>query len=343
MMMNGERSRKQKVRRRVGTPTVLALATAGLVATVMTGLPTDSGDAPSQVAPVAATSAALKAAVAEGVSTETEARAAAQKSGQSVEVTGLRQERRTVVANSDGTFTAKEFAEPVRTWQGGQWADIDESLVRRADGAWAPKATTADVTFSAGGEGPFARIRVAGRELALSWPGGDLPKPVIDGDSATYENVLPDVDLVVQAEPDGFGHLVVVNTPEAAQNPDLARFEIGVDTKALTLQETASGALRALDSSSQGVVLEAGSPVMWDAGDGGDPSTTTARAAAFGTASVSAAGGLEPPPDAATAPVEMEVAQDKLTLIPSQDLLTDPGTSFPVVIDPIEKTTSRTS
>ncbi|WP_200309696.1 hypothetical protein, partial [Streptomyces adelaidensis] len=103
------------------------------------------------------------------------------------------------MANSDGTFTAQEFAEPVRTWQGGQWADIDESLVRRTDGTWAPKATTADVTFSAGGEGPFARIRVAGRELALSWPGGDLPKPVIDGDSATYENVLPDVDLVVQA------------------------------------------------------------------------------------------------------------------------------------------------
>ncbi|MFF3329495.1 LamG domain-containing protein [Streptomyces sp. NPDC002888] len=333
------------MRRRTATTAAVALAAAGLVATTLAGLPTDSTDAVdvrSQAAAAAATPAALREAVASGLPTEAEAQTAAQEAGQSVEVTGLREERRTVLANSDGSFTAKEFAEPVRTLRGGRWADIDESLVQRADGSWAPKATTADVTFSGGGDGPFARVRVAGRELALSWPGGKLPKPVVNGDSATYENVLPDVDLVVQAEPDGFGHLVVVNTPEAARNPDLARLDLGVDTTSLTLQETSSGALRALDSDSKGVVLEAGSPVMWDAGDQQDAPATTVRPAALAGAAT-AASDLEPPQDAATAPVDLEVGQDKLTLIPSQDLLTDPDTSFPVVIDPIEKTTSRTA
>ncbi|OPG04721.1 hypothetical protein B1R27_23900 [Streptomyces sp. GKU 895] len=322
---------------------MIALATAGLVAAGIAALPAESVDVRSRPAAAIATPAALKQAVDQGVPTEEEALAAAQEAGQSVEVTSLREQRRTVVANSDGTFTAKEFAESVRTLKGGAWVDIDESLAQRADGSWTPKATTADVVFSDGGDGPFARVRVAGRELALSWPGGGLPKPLIDGDSARYRNVLPDVDLVVQAEADGFGHLIVVNTPEAAKNPDLARLELGVDTKALTLQETSAGALRAIDSDSKGVVLEAASPVMWDAGGRGSGTATTARTAAFAAEPAVTENGLEPPQDATTAPVDLEVSQDKLTLIPSQALLTDPGTSFPVVIDPIERTTSRTA
>ncbi|MFF2126027.1 LamG domain-containing protein [Streptomyces olivochromogenes] len=308
------------------------------MAAALAGMPADSVETRPQAA-TALTSTALRDAVAKGLPGEEEAQAAAREAGQGVEVTGLREERRTVVANGDGTFTASEYAEPVRTLKSGKWLDLDENLAQNADGSWAPKAATADVLFSGGGTGPFARMRAAGRELALSWPDGALPKPVIDGDSATYANVLPDVDLVVHAEPDGFGHLVVVKSAEAAKNPDLARLDLGVTSKALSLQETSSGALRALDSQSKGVVFEAGSPMMWDAGTTASGPTTARTASLSG-----AAGGvLDPPEGANTAPVEVEVSQDKLTLIPSQDLLTDPHTTFPVVIDPIDRTTSRTA
>jgi hypothetical protein len=48
---------------------------------------------------------------------------------------------------------------------------------------------------------------------------------VLSGDSATYAEVFPDVDLVVRARSAGFQQVLVVKTPEAAANPALQ--EIG--------------------------------------------------------------------------------------------------------------------
>ena len=108
--------------------------------------------------------------------TEQQALAAAKKSGDQVEVVGLRSERREVFAGPEGTFTAREYTEPVRTVRDGASVDVDETLVKRADGNWSPKAATVDLEFSAGQAGePFVTMRRAGRELSLSWPYGELP------------------------------------------------------------------------------------------------------------------------------------------------------------------------
>ncbi|MFM9662815.1 hypothetical protein, partial [Streptomyces scabiei] len=85
-------------------------------------------------------------------------------------------------------------------------------------------------------------MRRAGREFALTWPYGKLPAPSVDGDTATYAEVLPGVDLTVRAEADGFGHLIVVKTPEAAADSRLARLDLGMTTDGLKVAEDATGA-----------------------------------------------------------------------------------------------------
>ena len=132
----------RRARRRAARTTALVLAATGLVVSGAVGLPAKPVQVRAQSTAATTTPAALREAVAHGVPTEAQAQAVARAAGESVEVTGLRQERRTVVANGDGgSFTAQEFAEPVRTWKNGTWDDIDQTLVQRADGSWTPKAT----------------------------------------------------------------------------------------------------------------------------------------------------------------------------------------------------------
>lgn len=277
----------------------------------------------------------------------------ASTTGEPVEVTSLRSERREVFAQPDGSFVAREYTEPIHTVQDGKWVDVDETLVEHTDGSWGPKATTADLTFQAADAGkPFVTLRRAGRELSLSWPYGDLSAPKVSGDTATFIDALPGVDLTVRAEADGFGHLLVVKTPEAAADPRLATIDLGLKTKGLNVAENSAGSLVAEDAVVGGAVFEAGRPSMWDSSA---PAETAAKgsgqagvARSLDAAARSGAPVGEPPLDGAggggrTAPLGVEVSDDKLILIPDKALLTGKDTVFPVVIDPIQRTTSLTA
>jgi hypothetical protein len=309
--------------------------------------------------------AAVKAATgkyADVQQTEAMAQVAAQTDGEAVEVAGLRQERRTVYANPDGSFTAYQYTQPVRTVRNGSWVPVDTSLARRTDGGWSPKAATVDLEFSNGGDGPFARMRKAGREYSLSWPAGTLPEPTVAGSTATYSEVLPGVDLVVRAEADGLSHLLVVKSADAAANPELETIEFGLDTKGLRVEETAEGTLRAVDSAVGGTVFESATPVMWDSSGGaqaGGATTASGQAAVYrpvgpgegssAPASVQgAATGVATTPTGPqggnqTAPVDISLQAGQLLVTPNQDLLNGPETVYPVVIDPTNKTTSRSA
>ncbi|WP_327694871.1 LamG domain-containing protein [Streptomyces sp. NBC_00459] len=339
---------------------VAAAVTGAVTAGTLAALPGGAPEA-SAPAPVAADQPLV---------TEQQAMAVAKESGKRAEVIGLRSERREIFAEPDGTFTAREYTEPVRTVQGGKWVSVDPALVKRADGTWGPKAATVDLAFSAGeADKPFVTMRRAGREFALTWPYGKLPAPSIDGDTATYAEVLPGVDLTVRAEADGFGHLIVVKTPEAAADSRLARLDLGMTTDGLKVAEDATGAILAEDAVVGGTVFQAGKPAMWDsaaveesaAREQGPKAvakalkSATAGALESATASAPDAGavaGPEAAPEPAldgpggggrVAPLGVEVGKGRLSLVPDQKLLTGAGTVFPVVIDPIQRTTSRTS
>ncbi|SCF98961.1 hypothetical protein [Streptomyces sp. Ncost-T10-10d] len=170
-----------------------------------------------------------------------QAREQARRDGKQVEVVSERGASHEVFVNPSGSLTEIRHLEPVRTRRAGKWVDIDTGL-RRLDGVGiAPVASAADVVFSAGGSrDPLVRMVKAGRELSLSWPGA-LPAPVLSGSSVTYPEVLPDVDLRMTAEPDGFSQVLVVKSAEAAANPALAELKLPMAGKGLTVRSTVAG------------------------------------------------------------------------------------------------------
>lgn len=332
----------ERTRPRIGRKAVIAGA---LTALLMTGGAIPGADDVDAAHAASATPVKTSTGTyAKVQQSEDLAQVAARSNQEPVEVAGLRGERREVFANPDGSFTAYEHSQPVRTLRNGTWVAVDDTLVRRKDGSWSPKAATVELEFSAGGDGPFARMRRAGREYALTWPHGKLPEPTVKDDTATYADVLQGVDLVVRAEVDGLAHLLVVKSAEAARNPELQRIDLGLETDGLNLEKGTDGSLRAMDASVGGTVFEAAKPVMWDsagATPGGAAAVPQGPSLRGSTASDAAVKG--PGDGGRTAPLGLEVAEDRLTLVPDRAMLTGKGTVFPVVIDPIQRTTSRTA
>ncbi|MEU8357453.1 LamG-like jellyroll fold domain-containing protein [Nonomuraea sp. NPDC048882] len=237
----------------------------------------------------------------------------ARASGKRVEVPEETGPARKVYANPDGTFTAELTAEPVRGRKNGAWAPLDLDLRVTEDGDVAPEVAATPLRLSGGGDGPLVRFGDSAARVELTWP-GKLPEPVLDGDTATYREVLPEVDLTVRATPRGFTHVLVVRTAEAARDPRLAEIRFGMKTAGVKVRETGTGALVATGKDG-GVAFQAAPATMWDASGGG-----TARAMAE-------SGGRR-------APVEVKAGADHLTLTPDQELLTDPKAQFPLFIDP---------
>ncbi|CAL9618438.1 hypothetical protein SUDANB121_05809 [Nocardiopsis dassonvillei] len=76
--------------------------------------------------------------------------------------------------------------------------------------------------------------------------------------------MLPDVGLVLTAGVDGFGQVLVVHTPEAAQHPDLAELELALSTRGVTVHQGANGNLDAVGDQGGESVFTADAPAMWD-------------------------------------------------------------------------------
>ncbi|MEU7115626.1 LamG domain-containing protein [Streptomyces sp. NPDC046182] len=207
--------------------------------------------------------------------------AEAKKSGNRVEVQGERSERGTVFANPDGyTFTLEQSTVPVRVAKpGGGWQKPDATLVRRSDGSIGPKAASAVMTFSGGGSSePLVTIEEQGRSLELGWR-GKLPTPVIDGSSALYREVLPDVDLKVTATVESFQHVLVVKTPKAAANPKLKELTFGLKAEGLDVRKGAAGNLSAVDGTGK-TIFRAPPAQMWNsAGSSAETPPTTKKPA----------------------------------------------------------------
>jgi hypothetical protein len=173
-----------------------------------------------------------------------------------------------VFANPDGTFTQEMNAAPVRARKDdGTWAPIDTTLVREADGSVRAENTTAGLTFSGGGSGDgLVTLKDEGHALRLGWPTA-LPEPRLDGATATYAGVLPDVDLKLTALDSGYTSVLVVKTAEAAKNPALATIRMTVSGSGLDIAPTADGGFVARDNDGT-PVFESPAGRMWDsAGD----------------------------------------------------------------------------
>ncbi|MFI6341118.1 LamG-like jellyroll fold domain-containing protein [Streptomyces sp. NPDC050535] len=244
-------------------------------------------------------------------------------------------------------------AAPVRAQQeDGRWAAIDTTLVRDGDGSVRAKNTTADVTFSGGGSGSgLVTLADDGHELKLDWPGA-LSAPRLDGDTATYTGVLPDVDLQLTALSTGYTSVLVVKTAEASKNPALATIRMTVSGIGLDIAPTADGGFIARNGDGT-PVFESPAGRMWDsAGDTAGVTAQLARTApvtavdgapeATSDVPLPAAGGEPAPTEGpgsgdAAAEVPLKVSGSTLEITPDPALLHGEDTVFPLYIDPPTK------
>ncbi|MFG2059154.1 LamG-like jellyroll fold domain-containing protein [Micromonospora sp. NPDC048930] len=260
------------------------------------------------IAPLAAPEIAGAAPAA--TLSEQAARARAVTTGKPVEATALRDEHQQVVANPDGTFTLTQSIQAVRVRRGTGWVPVDTTLRRTSDGGVAPAAAVLDMSFSGGGTAPLARMRRHGAELSLTWP-GTLPAPTLAGDTATYAEVLPGVDLMVRASAEGFSEVLVVKSAAAAANSALGSLRLATAVKGVRMTMRGDGSLAAADSAGN-AVFEAPAPYMWDSTGQGSSSVPGGTVRRMG----------------------VRVTPGALALEPDRQLLTSPATRYPVYIDP---------
>ncbi|GAA1717785.1 hypothetical protein GCM10009745_78210 [Kribbella yunnanensis] len=238
---------------------------------------------------------------AEDLSPSGKAAKAARETGRRVEVPQLRSETGELYMNPDGTKTMVQHALPVRVRQADKWVAPDATLVKGADGSIRPKAAMTPIVLSGGGSKHLLTIGKRGRQIKLGWP-GVLPEPRLAGDTATYAEVLPGVDLRIVAGVADFQHLLVVKNRAAAANPALKTLRYPMSSDGLKLSVRKDGTTIGRGPKGE-TVYTAPPPTMWDA---------TGKRVAVG----------------------IKLAGSAIVLTPDQKLLADPKTRFPVLIDP---------
>ncbi|AWE50564.1 DNRLRE domain-containing protein [Streptomyces nigra] len=233
--------------------------------------------------------------------TEPAALAQAATTGRNVEVTAARTERSTTWARPDGLMEKHLRSSPIRAKVGGEWKTIDPSL-RRTKAGWEPRATNTRMVFSSGskerGESRSSRSTVrrvsllrdvaaddsgtplvtlyVGSEgeqhaIQLTWP-GPVPAPIIDGSRALYPEIFPGGDLVLTADDDGFGQVLVLKNREAASDPHAQQLSYGLHSASLTFRlNPISGIVGAENAYGEEVALSP-TPLMWD--NSGQPAVT---------------------------------------------------------------------
>jgi hypothetical protein len=245
---------------------------------------------------------------------------------QRVEVLSARSETTQVFANQDGTSTMEISAVP--RWvkrSDGSWVDVDATLRANTDGSLSPVAATLDVRFSGGGSGPMATIGRGGQRVSLTWP-DPLPKPSVAGDTATYADVFPGVDLLLRATASGFSHVFVVRSAEAAANPELRRIGYRLSGGRVTLRANGQGGVDAV--AADGTELwHSGGATMWDSSEA--PATPDGTGGRGDVSSASSAGD-----HARQAQANTWFDGERLLIEPDLGLLKGPATRFPLYIDP---------
>lgn len=205
--------------------------------------------------------------------------AKAKETGRPYELTSQRTETSDTWALPSGKWSVKRYSTTVRVKRGSGWVEADPGLQFDANGRVIPKAAAVSIAFSGGGSGALLSGEVKGRKLSLTWPSA-LPRPTLADNVATYANVLPDVDLQLKAEVEGFSQLLVVKNAKAAKHPDLATLRFKLDTVGLNVSTDAiTGLIKAADPAGQNV-FTATTPMMWDSGSGAGTVAPSSKGAA---------------------------------------------------------------
>nr|WP_324784156.1 LamG domain-containing protein [Streptomyces sp. H51] len=261
------------------------------------------------------------------------ASARAQRTGEPVEVVSQRTPYSTTMANPDGTFTLTQSTTPQRVKTAdGSWRQADATLVREADGTVRPRAAVMELAFSGGGDGEdLIRIGTDRGALRLGWP-GTLPKPVLNGATATYPEIFSGVDLELTATAEGYREVLVVKSARAAANPKLERVRLAVTGQGLQVVPGQGGGLRAVDEDGN-TVFDGPAGLMWDS-SGSVATGAQSLSAKPGPAAEVRQDASVPMPGDASAEMPVAVGRDSISVKPDLKLLRGKDTVYPVRIDP---------
>lgn len=297
------------------------------------------------VEPLSARASAACAGTA--AASKAEATALARSCQRAIELLDAGTETDRVFALPDGTGRLERNARPVRVRKNGTWMSIDTVLRVAADGTVVPGATTVGLTFSGGGDTDLVEVRSKGRVLKIGAPFGLLPKPRLEGSAVIYPEVLPGVDLKLTAFAEGYTEVLIVKDRQAARHPALRKVSFPLTGPGLSTTVDESGNVRVVDESGE-PVLVGSRAAMWDS------SSHAAGAGSAASGHVHAAGhahGAGPQPRSHGHTMVTDVASaagvrrapgsrgragetSVLSVTPSQELLQDPATVYPVMIDP---------
>lgn len=337
----------------------LSVAVATAAALVVTlALPAErsvAAEAPAPVAdPVVQAVGAEPLVRPDGVSAGVTARA----SGERVEVEGLRDEFSSTFVNPDGSWTTESHTGQQRFRNAaGEWRPVDLTLELGRDGLVRPKGHPGGLTLSNGGltTGGTELLRIAPAQargaagamgaalpdgaFALTWP-GRLPAPTLEGSKATYVDVLPGVDLVVEARRTGFEQYLVLKNRSAVLSQVVGgalAFKVGVRGAGISTRADAAGGVELVDAAGEGagkVVWRVPPALAWDAEvdpRSGDPrNTSTVRLPLL-------------PPGLGELPNTVGQALGSVQLVPDLGWLLAPGRAFPVTVDPTYAAVTNTS
>jgi FG-GAP-like repeat len=303
---------------------LIAVGVAGVQLAVSTTAAATTSATPSSDNPAVASAAAV---------------AQAKSTGKPVDIPTLTTPTETVAADPSGTLTLTESVYPTRVKRDNAWVPVNPALHVAADGSLAPAAVPSGITLSNGGDTQLATLTSHGKRLTVSWPDA-LPKPTVSGNTATYAEVFPGVDLRASVSPlGGFSEVLVVKNATAAADPQLDSIKLNTKTVGLAIQGDSAGNLNATDSSGASVFTSP-TAIMWDSST---PTTqTAARSATVQTEETAPAGTAAPTPSSAagpgtgaqTASIPAQVSAGQLTLTPDASVLLGADTHYPVYIDP---------
>ncbi len=298
---------------------VVAVVCAGLAVALLSAA--GPGGLPSAVA--AETSAVAKVTDRPDVQT---AMAAARGQGSRVEALSERTAESSTWANPDGSLYTEFAMAPIRV-QGvdGGWQDVDLTLVER-DGVIGPKVSP--VPFSLGGAGSTAVASGAlGAGVAeVGWVRA-LPEPVLSGTTATYPEVQPGVDLLVQALRTGFEVSFVVKSRPSAP----LSLPLSLTLNGLTASQSADGSVSLTDTRGR----EAGrGGTPWMYGSEKVPGTTVPAEQDKVASVLSGAKPGQLSDLADTTAVSGSTTTRTWQLSPDPAFLADPTVEFPVTVDP---------
>ncbi|MGW6877318.1 ricin-type beta-trefoil lectin domain protein [Streptomyces xanthophaeus] len=242
-------------------------------------------------------------------------------------------------ANPSGSLTV-DSASAVERVKGadGSWKPVDATLRSNPDGSVVPTAVPSALSLSGGGTGPMATMTTAdGKKLAVKAP-FPLPKPTLNGDSALYRSVLPDVDLELSATRlGGWRQVLIVRTAQAAANPALKKLRLGVEAEGLTVSSDAAGNISVTDHTGRPRFSSPPS-TMWDSATEAPPAAAKSATAGSPKSSSASEGQSAqsspdgPGTDATVANVAVTANAQSIELVPDATLLSR-GTG-PWYIDP---------